>query len=161
MTRLPLLFGTLALVAALPALAETGVRFSGLKTDATAPVQVQADQLTIDQTDGAATFQGNVVVVQSDLELKAASVVVIYESDGKGIAELRATGGVTVKAGNNAASADTAVYTVAPGQLVLEGNVLLAEGQATLSGQKLTVNLKTGLGTMEGRVTTTFAPGGN
>jgi hypothetical protein len=30
-----------------------------------------------------------------------------------------------------------------------------------MAGQKLTVNLKDGTGLMEGRVTTTFVPGGN
>jgi hypothetical protein len=30
-----------------------------------------------------------------------------------------------------------------------------------MQGQKLTINLKDGTGLMEGRVTTTFVPGGN
>ncbi len=160
MTRVQFMVAFLALLTA-PALAGTGVSFAGLKTDPKAPVQVQADQLSINQTDGSATFSGNVVVTQSDLELKAATVTVVYEQDGKGIAELHATGGVTIRAGDNAASAEDAIYTVATAELVLSGKVLLAEGQATLSGDKLTINLRTGLGTMDGRVTTTFAPGGN
>ena len=31
----------------------------------------------------------------------------------------------------------------------------------SMAGQKLTINLKDGTGVMEGRVTTTFVPGGN
>lgn len=145
----------------LAALAETGVTFGGLKTDPKAPVQVQADQLSIDQASGQATFSGNVVVTQSDMTLTAGSVAVVYAADGKGIAALTATGGVTVKAGGNAAQAQEARYTVDTSDLVLTGQVILTQGQATLAGESLTINLKTGLGTMSGRVTTTFAPGGN
>jgi lipopolysaccharide export system protein LptA len=40
----------------------------------------------------------------------------------------------------------------------MTGDVLLTQGGATIAGQKLTLDLTTGLGQMEGRVTTTFAP---
>jgi lipopolysaccharide export system protein LptA len=160
MTKTLRIFGVLALLA-VPALAETGVRFDGLKTDPTAPIEVQADQLSVNQADGLAVFTGNVVVLQSDMELTAAEVTVIYAADNKGIAELHARGGVTVKAGTNVAQAEEAAYVVATAELVLQGQVLLSQGQATLSGQVLRINLTTGLGTIEGRVTTTFAPGGD
>lgn len=158
--RLRPFLAALALLA-LPALADTGVSFAGLKTDPKAPVNVTADQLTVAQADGTATFSGNVVVTQSDLQLNAAKVEVIYAQDKKAIAQLHATGGVTVKAGANAAQADEALYTVDTSDLVMTGKVLLTEGQATIAGEKLTVNLKTGLGTMSGRVSSTFTPGGN
>jgi hypothetical protein len=35
------------------------------------------------------------------------------------------------------------------------------QGSSSMSGQKLTIILKDGTGTMSGRVTTTFIPGGN
>lgn len=149
----------LAVVAAAPLHADTGVSFAGLKTDPTAPVQVQADQLQISQADGKATFSGNVVVTQSDLQMKAATVNVIYDQTGKQIAELHASGGVTIKAGPNAASSETAVYVVATSNLTLTGHVLLAEGTTTLAGDRLVIDLGSGLGTFTGRVTTTFTPG--
>lgn len=159
MPRLRPFLAALVLLA-LPAMADTGVTFAGLKTDPKAPVNVTADQLTVVQADGKATFSGNVVVTQADLVLTAAQVEVIYAQDRKAIARLHATGGVTVKAGANAAQADEALYTVDTSDLVMTGKVLLTEGQATIAGEKLTVNLKTGLGTMSGRVTSTFTPGG-
>ena len=64
-------------------------------------------------------------------------------------------------AGTDAAEASSATYTVGTGEVVLEGGVLLTQGQAAISGDKLIISLKTGLGRMEGRVTTTFTPGGN
>ena len=157
MTRLAQLFSLIAL-AALPALADTGVNFAGLKTDPTAPVQVTADQLQIAQADGTASFSGHVTVTQSDMVLQADRVTVVYAEDGKGIAQLHAEGNVTVKAGSNAAAADDALYTVATADLLLSGHVLLTEGQATLAGDRLSINLQTGLGSMTGNVTTTFAP---
>jgi lipopolysaccharide export system protein LptA len=157
MMRLPSLVGLIGLIV-LPALADTGVTFAGLKTDPKAPVQVQADSLQVNQSDGTAVFSGNVVVTQSTLEMKAATVTVIYDKDKKGITSLHAAGGVTVKAGENAASADDAVYTVATSNLVMTGKVILTEAQATLAGESLTIDLKTGLGTMSGRVTSTFTP---
>ena len=154
------LFAISALIAvlALPAPADTGINFNGLKTDPTAPLQVTADQLSVSQADGSAVFTGHVVVTQSGMELQATTVTVIYDKISKSIAGLHASGGVTVKAGTNVAAADAAVYTVGTSGLVMTGNVILTMTQATIAGESLTINLTTGLGTMTGRVTTTFVP---
>ena len=139
----------------------TTIDFGGLKTDTTLPVEVTADSLTVTQSDGVAVFSGNVLVTQGDMKLSAAEVRVEYGTDGTGISRLFASGGVTLKAGTDAAEAVEAVYTVATGEVVMQGHVLLTQGQAAISGEKLVVSLKDGTGKMEGRVTTTFVPGGN
>ena len=139
----------------------TTIDFGGLKTDTTLPVEVTADSLTVTQTDGVAVFSGNVLVTQGDMKLSAGEVRVEYGTDGTGISRLFASGGVTLKAGTDAAEAVEAVYTVATGEVVMQGHVLLTQGQAAISGEKLVVSLKDGTGKMEGRVTTTFVPGGN
>ena len=139
----------------------TTIDFGGLTTDTTLPVEVTADSLTVTQTDGVAVFSGNVLVTQGDMKLSAAEVRVEYGTDGTGISRLFASGGVTLKAGTDAAEAVEAVYTVATGEVVMQGHVLLTQGQAAISGEKLVVRLKDGTGKMEGRVTTTFVPGGN
>ncbi len=77
------------------------------------------------------------------------------------IERLHATGGVTLVSGTDAAEAAEAVYTIASGEVVLSGDVLLTQGKNAMSGQKLTVNLATGTGTMDGRVRTVLQPGGN
>ena len=43
----------------------------------------------------------------------------------------------------------------------MTGGVVLTQGAAAIKGQKLSVDLKSGTGRMEGGVTTTFVPGGN
>jgi len=50
---------------------------------------------------------------------------------------------------------------VTTGRLVMTGDVLLTQGASVMSGQKLDVDLKTGVGRMDGRVRTILQPGGN
>jgi lipopolysaccharide export system protein LptA len=145
-----------------PGLAQgTNVAFAGLKTDVSQPVQVDADQLSVNQEDGTATFSGNVIVVQGDMKLQAGAVTIRYSADKRAIQSLHAEGGVILAAGTDAATAETADYLPDTGELILAGKVVLTQGQAALSGEKLTLSLVSGLGTMSGRVTTIFTPGGD
>lgn len=154
---------TLGLLVALwtspdPARAQATVAFGGLKQDTTLPVDIGADQLAVNNADGTAVFSGNVLVGQGEMRLAAARVEVTYGADGRSIQSLRATGGVTISNLADAAEAQEALYTIDSGVVVLTGDVLLTQGQSALSGQKLTLDLKTGTGVMEGRVETTFVP---
>lgn len=136
--------------------------FGGIRADTSLPVEVTADQLAVNQTDGTATFSGNVLVAQGEMRLSAAEVLVEYGTEDRSqIARLHATGGVTLVSGADAAEAAEAVYTIDSGDVVMTGNVLLTQGANTITGQKLTVDLKTGTGRMEGRVKTVLQPGGN
>jgi lipopolysaccharide export system protein LptA len=138
--------------------AGTDIAFAGLKTDPSLPVQVSADQLAVNQADGTAVFTGHVVVTQGNMTLETESLQVEYAKDQKSIARLLATGGVKLAAGGEAASSQTADYAPETGALILQGDVVLTQGTSAIAGQLLTISLKTGLGTMEGRVTTTFTP---
>lgn len=139
-----------------------GIAFGGIKADTRAPVEVSADSLSVDQTDGSATFSGNVVVGQGEMRLSAAEIRVEYSTDNKGqIERLHAKGGVTLVSGADAAEAAEAVYTIATGIVVLTGNVLLTQGSNAMSGDKLTVDLRSGTGRMEGRVRTILTPSGD
>lgn len=143
------------------AAAQQKIAFGDLNQDTTLPVQVSADQLAVNNADGSAVFSGNVVVTQGEMKLAAAEVKVTYETEQNDIKELVASGGVTVANLGDAAEAQEAVYTIESGVIVLSGDVLLTQGPSAMAGQKLTINLKDGTGVMEGRVTTTFVPGGN
>ena len=135
------------------------VAFGGLKGDPTAQVEMNADALTVNQSDGTAVFSGNVVVTQGAMKLSANEVRVAYGADKTSIETLYATGNVLLVNASDAAQAENAVYTIASGEVVMTGNVLLTQGQAAMSAEKLAIDLKTGLGRMEGRVKTTFVPG--
>ena len=151
----------LALWAAAVPAQEARIAFGELTQDTTLPVEVSADLFTVNNADGSAVFSGNVVVTQGEMKLAAAEVQVKYATDRSAIQELVASGGVTITNLGDAAEADAAVYTIDSGVIVMSGNVLLAQGPSAMAGQKLTINLRDGTGTMSGRVTTTFVPGGN
>jgi lipopolysaccharide export system protein LptA len=137
------------------------VAFGGLKADTRLPVEVTAENLSVNQADGTANFSGNVLVKQGEMRLSAAAIRVEYSADGKEINRLHASGGVLLVNATDAAQAAEAVYTIASGEVVMTGNVLMTQGQTAIKGQRLVIDLKSGTGRMEGGVTTTFTPGSN
>jgi lipopolysaccharide export system protein LptA len=156
-----LALATLAAMPPAPALAQgTTIGFEGLRQDPTTPIEITSDELSVNQTERRAEFSGNVLVVQGGMRLAAEAVAVEYGADGQGIARLSARGGVTFVTARDAAEADTADYTVETAALILAGNVLLTQGPATISGDRLIADLRAGTGRMEGRVRTVFRPEG-
>lgn len=135
------------------------VAFGSMKGDPTLPVEVTADQLQVNQADGTAIFTGNVIVIQGAMRLTAPLVKVNYAEDRSAIERLDASGGVTLVNGGEAAESEEAVYTIDSGEVVMTGQVLLTQGTSALSGNRLTVDLNTGQGVMQGRVQTVFTPG--
>jgi lipopolysaccharide export system protein LptA len=152
----------LTLLLSMPATAQQAqVAFGGLRQDTSLPVEIEADSLTVNNADGSAEFSGNVLVGQGDMRMTAGTIRVEYGADGKSINRLIASGGVTLANQSEAAEAQEAIYTIASGEVIMTGDVLLTQGQTALSGQKLVIDLKAGTGRMEGRVQTTFIPGQN
>lgn len=130
------------------------VAFGDIATDPTIPVEVTADGLDVNQTDGTAVFSGNVLIVQGEMRLSAERVLVVYNQEEGGIKNLVASGGVTLVSGPDAAEADNAEYTIESGVIVMTGNALLTQGPSALSSQNMTINLITGTANMSGRVKT-------
>lgn len=146
---------------ALPALAQN-TTFGGMRADTSAPVEVAADNLSVNQADGTAVFTGNVVIGQGEMRLSAAEVQVDYAEGGQNrIQALRATGDVTLVSGPDAAEAQEAVYDVEGGQVTLIGEVVLSQGANVLTGDQMVVDLATGTAQVQGRVRTILQPGGN
>jgi lipopolysaccharide export system protein LptA len=154
------LAATLSAIATLAPAQEAKIAFGDLKQDTSLPVEVTSETFSVNNADGTAVFSGGVVVTQGEMKLAAAEVRVKYNADQSSIEELIASGGVIVTNLGDAAEAKEAVYTIASGQIVLTGDVLLTQGPSAMSGQKLRISLKDGTGVMEGGVTTTFVPGG-
>lgn len=158
MTRLitilaALLFGTASF-------AQTNINLGGISADPKAPVEVSADNLSVDQDSGTAVFSGNVIIGQGNLRLSAGSVRVVYAEATGDIAQLIASGGVTFVTNSEAAEATTADYNLITGMLVLSGEVLLTQGASALSAEKMTIDLNTGNAQMSGRVRTVFQQNG-
>lgn len=149
----------LALLAATAGMAQQAqFPFGGLKSDPKQPVEIAADNLSVNQADNTATFQGNVVIGQGQMRLAAPQVRVEYAGGTKDtprrISRLLASGGVTLSSGTEAAEGKDAVYTVDTGNVVMTGNVVLTQGDNVITGDKLVVDLTNGTGTMTGRVRT-------
>lgn len=137
------------------------VAFGTIRQDTGLPVEVTADNLSVDQATGTAIFTGNVLIGQGEMRLSASSVLVVYRANGEGIARLEATGGVTLVSGPDAAESERADYDIDTGTIVMTGNVLLAQGRNALSSDKMSVKLSDGTAQMSGRVRTVLQPGGN
>lgn len=140
---------------------EARIDLGGLRADPKMPVEVTADSFAVDQATSAAIFSGAVRISQGEMVITAASVTIEYAADGTGIRRLLATGGVILRAGTNEARAESADYDIGSGEVTLTGDVVLTQGSATISGQRMVVNLADGTGRIEGGVTTTFVPGSN
>lgn len=141
----------------------TNVAFGAFTHDSSLPVEVTAENLRVDQSDGTAVFSGNVVIGQGDMRITAGEVRVRYAQGtggGQGQVErLEATGGVTLVSGAEAAEAREAIYTISSSTIVMSGDVILTQGQNALSAGRLTVDLKNGTGVMEGGVKTILQTG--
>lgn len=133
----------------------------GLRQDTSMPVEVTSDALSVDQEEGDAVFTGNVLVVQGEMKLTAPRLRVEYSQGDDGrIERVHATGGVTLVNAAEAAESEEAVYTVGSGSVLMTGDVLLTQGRTTLAGTRLTIDLETGEGQMQGPVRTVFQTDG-
>ncbi|MES2143532.1 MAG: LptA/OstA family protein [Pseudomonadota bacterium] len=148
----------LVLISALSVSGQAKVAFGGLKADTTLPVEVNAENFAVDTATGNAVFTGNVRVAQGEMRMAAGEVRIIYAPDGNAIQSMIASGGVTLTNAAEAAEATEALYTIDSGVVVMTGNVLLTQGGSTMSAEKLTIDLKSGTGQLEGGVRTTFVP---
>lgn len=131
----------------------TSLSFSGLSAVRGAPVEVRSDRLTVDNTTGETVFSGDAVLGQGDMRLAAETITVVYtQGDTTRISRLQASGGVTLVTAVEAAEAAEAVYDVDAGTVRMTGSVILTQGANVLSGDRLTVNLRSGQGQLDGRV---------
>jgi len=160
------MFARLAAAAALccfPALAGAQgapVAFGQVQSDRTLPVEVTADNLSVNQADNTALFTGSVVIAQGAMRLSAPRVRVVYLADQSGIESLEATGGVTLASGEDAAEAVRADYNITTGMIELRGDVLLVQGENAITGETVLVDTGAGTARVSGRVKTVLQPGG-
>lgn len=142
-----------------PVLAQgTQVAFGTTAQDTTAPIEVSANELAVDQKTNTAIFTGDVLIIQGEMRLAAAKVEVVYRAETQGISRLVATGNVTLVSGEDAAESQYADYKVDDGVIEMTGNVLLTQGQSSLTAERMTVHLDDGTARMQGRVKTILQP---
>jgi lipopolysaccharide export system protein LptA len=150
-----LIVTSLCIALAGPAISQgANIAFGNIKQDTSAPVEVSADNMDINQNTGTAVLTGNVLIGQGAMRISARTVSIVYNSDRSQISQLNASGGVTLVSGDDAAEAATAEYNVDSGLILLSGNVLLVQGQAAITADRMRVDTSAGTARMEGRVKT-------
>lgn len=133
----------------------TSLSFAGLSAVRGQPVEVRSDSLQVDNSTGETVFSGNAVLGQGDMRLAAQTITVVYAPDDTSrIRRLEASGGVTLVTAQEAAEAGNAVYDMESGTVRMTGSVILTQGPNVLSGERLTVNLRSGQGRLDGGVRT-------
>jgi lipopolysaccharide export system protein LptA len=169
--------------------AATGVpnAMQGFSQNRDKPIQINAASLEMRDKDKAATFSGNVKVVQGDTTMLCKTLVVFYDNDqsadakkpamksatpgpagSSSIRKLEAKGGVIVTQKDSTVTGDRGVFDMRANTVTMHGNVLLTKDKNVLRGDRLIVDLTTGISRVEsdsGRVQGVFqaAPqqGGN
>ena len=144
----------------------------GFSQNRNEPVKIQAASLEVRDKDRMATFTGDVHVVQGDTEMRCKALVVFYDEDpnakgaksadaGKQIRKIEAKGGVTVTQKEQNAYGDSGIFDMGANTVTLVGNVIVTRGTDVIRGQRLFVDLGTGVTKMDGtgRVEGLFNPG--
>jgi len=141
------------------------------------PVKIRAASLEVREKDKMATFTGDVHVLQGDTELRCKTLVVFYEeettpqpsqqanaarpvkaaepgpSGDRQIRRIEAKGNVVVVQKDQNAAGDAATFNMRENTVTLVGNVVVTRGADVLRGQRLVVDLTSGVSRMDqGRV---------
>ena len=128
------------------------------KFNSSLPLEIKSEELNIEQNTGKATFSGSVMATQGNLILTAVTIVVEYALKNSRMAsemkKLTANKEVTIVSDTQSAVANKVVYDIISENIIMTGDVILKEGLSATSGDRLTINLKTGSRRMEGNVRT-------
>ncbi|MGB3738666.1 MAG: LptA/OstA family protein [Pontixanthobacter sp.] len=121
-----------------------------------APVNFGADRIELQDRQDRVVLAGNVVIEQAGLTLRSARTLILYSDAGAlSIQRMTATGGVRVTRGDEAATGDVAVYDFNRRIITMAGNVRLRRGGDTLNGGRLTIDLESGVSSVDGRASGT------
>lgn len=115
------------------------------------PVNYAADRIELQDKQNRVILSGNVQITQGDLRLSAARTTVAYTNEGSlKIQRIDATGGVVVNRGSERAQGAAGVYDFNRRVIVLSGGVSLRRGGDTLNGGRLTIDLDSGISSVDG-----------
>ncbi len=159
----------------------------GFSANRDKPVHIEAATLEVRDKDKVATFAGHVRVKQGDTGMRCHSLLVFYEQDGeknpKGAAKtgslkaetpgpggsqkikrLEARGGVVVTQQDQTATGELGIFDMRANTVTLTGGVVMTQGKNVLRGDRLIVDLTSGVSRVElgknghGRVQALFLP---
>ena len=164
----------------------------GFSQNCDQPIQIEAASLEMRDKKKEATFSGNVKVVQGDTTMTSRTLVVFYDSgaasaaapaaNAKAVAKsapiqsatpgpggsssirrLEAKGSVVVTQKDQVVTGETAVFDTKTNLVTMLGGVVLTQGKNVLRGDRLMVDMTTGVSRVEsdsGRVQGLFQSSG-
>src|SRR5215475_3378242 len=120
------------------------------KHDSNAPINISADKFVADSNAKTGTWTGNVVVMQSDMRMRANSVRLNVTGNDNKPDKIFANGNVVVDSPNSGTvTGDDGVYDVVAHTVTMTGKeVVLTKEKDVMRGTMLTVNLDTGKATL-------------
>lgn len=165
-----LLAATLASAPAFGQATSTTNLFGDFRPGSNQPIDVEADSLEVNdgKDQRVQVFKGNVAVHRGETVLKAA-MITIFSPPGApkpgadAFNRIEATGKVTVTSSGQTATGETATFDSKTQTAIMSGGVILTQGSNVLTGERLSVDLKSGVARIEqgagGRIRGVFTPG--
>ena len=157
------------LILALLVAFESPAAHAQFESDTNAPIEITADSMEWLNVERIAIARGDADAIQGRYHLHA-DVLTAHLGEGEGgtqdkIRLIEADGNVRLSTPTETASGETGEYDVEQKRVVLEGGVVLTQGETVMRGERLVMDLNTGVSTLEGTPTaaaepTTSATGG-
>jgi lipopolysaccharide export system protein LptA len=161
-----LVAGVMVATATAPAQTSTPNALQGFSQNRDQPVKIDAATLEVRDKDKVATFGGNVHLVQGDTTLRCKTLVVFYDQDSsastmktatpaapgggkQAIRRLEAKGSVIVTQKDQRATGENGVFDMKANTVTLSGGVMISQGPQVIQGDRLVVNLTTGVSRVE------------
>ena len=153
---------------------QPGGAMQGLQLNRDQPVKIESDTLEVRDKSQQATFVGKVKLTQGDTILQCQSLVIFYETEsaapaqkkgtktaqkneqkggalgaGQQIKRAEAKGDVLVTQKDQTAKGDNGVFDVKANTITLTGNVVVTQATNVLRGERMVVDLTTGVARVE------------
>ena len=113
------------------------------------PIDIVAERLEVRDKENIAIFNGDVEANQGDLNFKADTITVYYRTvegvTNPTVERLDVTGNVRLESPSEYAEADWGVYDVEKRLVTLGGAVMLRRGGTVIRGQRIELDLRTGI----------------
>ncbi|MBW4330597.1 LptA/OstA family protein [Stakelama sp. CBK3Z-3] len=122
--------------------------------NSSAPIDVSAAHIELQDKANRAVLSGDVAVKQAEMTLNAARMTVHYTGQVVGgspqVSRLDASGNVVITRPDQTARSQYAVYDLNSRVVTLLGNVTLNQGGNVLNGGRVNIDLDTGRATIDG-----------
>jgi lipopolysaccharide export system protein LptA len=130
------------------------------------PIRIASLSLEVRDRSKMATFSGNVRILQGEFDLKSDTLVVFYDDqkdkggatdltnagDKPQIRRMEARGSVIITQKHQRAASERADFDIRSNTVTLSGNVVVTRCDNVLRGQRLIIDIATGVSRMEGPI---------